>query len=299
MDGLMASSFLQDGSFDLNTPLLSSSAPSPTHDTCDPFTPRSARCALHYASVDLGELFSSTASFSSHAFDAAMPLSKFAYQHKSDRIDLLRDYSRPLTPTRRMAPSYPPLDLNYNTMLPVNLNQHGAPSISPMHDSMVDQCTMPQYLQSSPVCMSTPGRSMPASTLGGNHSMWLYNNDSPIMMFSTSYTPSPSPLKSMAHRHHSQSPSLTYSECSSDSRRRPIYEAQRRSLALQRQQQQEMMYRMQPQPGMGKMDLMFTDEEDVAGMQLRRQGRARNRCNVRGCTKTYQKREHLKRHQRA
>jgi hypothetical protein len=228
-----------------------------------------------------------------------MPICKFAYQHKNDRIDMPRDYSRPLTPTRRMAPSCPPLDLNYNTMLPVNLNQHGAPSISPIHDNMVDHYTMPQDLQSSPVCMSTPGRSMPASTLGCNHSMWLCNNDSPIMMFSTNYTPSPSPLNSMVHRHHSQSPSLTYSECSSDSRRRSIYEAQRRSLALQRQQQKEMMYRMQPQPGMGKMDLMSTDEEDVGGMQLRRQGRARNRCNVQGCTKTYQKREHLKRHQRA
>ncbi|KAH7347628.1 hypothetical protein B0T11DRAFT_143206 [Plectosphaerella cucumerina] len=317
MEALMDSSFNRDGSFDFNTPLLSSTASSPTYDACDPFTPRSGRSTPHGAPLDFGDSFSSTPSFSSHGspypFDQVMGMGKLSFQQqqhgKTNEMDMSIDYSMPLTPTRRVAPAFPTVDIDYNTMLQVNLNQHGLQTMSPTH-GMADHFTMSQDLQSSPFGMSTPGRSMPASTPGGNHHpMWPCNNDSPIMMFSTNYTPSPSPLRAMNHhRQQSQSPSPTGSRSSADSRRRPMYESvQRRSRALQQQQQQELMYRMHAQanamgcpPGMENNGTGSTDEEEGDTFVVNnRVGRPRERCCYDGCTKTYQKREHLKRHQRA
>lgn len=326
MDGLMDTSFNRDGSFDFNTPLLSSTASSPTYDACDPFTPRSGRSTPHGAPLDFGDSFSSTPAFSAHGspfpYDGMMNnMGKLALQHtKNDNMDMSIDYSMPLTPTRRMAApgSYNSIDIDYNTMLQVNLNQHGLPSMSPTHHhsgagNMVDHFAMHPDLQSSPFGMSTPGRSMPASTPGGNHhhSMWPSNNDSPIMMFGTTYTPSPSPLQAMGQRHQSQSPSPNGSRSSSGSRRSAVQEAQRRTLALQRRQhqqlqqhqhqQQEMMYRAQQQGVPVTMEHgISTDDEDAEALVLnRRVSRSREKCDYPGCAKTYQKREHLKRHQRA
>lgn len=300
MDHIVESGYMRDDSFDFNTPLLSSTASSPTYDSCDPFTPRSGRSSPHGSSVDFSESFSSNSSF---PFDQA-PTMKNPYS-KSESMDMPMQYSAsmPLTPSRRINHNnFHGMDLDYNTMLQVNLSQQCMPGMSPTHVNFADHYAMPQDLHSSPFNMPTPSRSLPSSTPGHGSNMWPCNNDSPILMFSNQDTPSPSPLRSMSVRRDSMSPSPSSAR---SSRRRPVYEAQRRTMALQKHQfdmlnrkRQDSMAGLPLSPT--RLDSQATDDEmDSMFMGSRVTPRARERCNFMGCTKTYQKREHLKRHQRA
>ncbi|KAG7110956.1 C2H2 type master regulator of conidiophore development BrlA like protein [Verticillium longisporum] len=207
--------------------------------------------------------------------------------------------SMPLTPSRR---HFSGMDIDYNTMLQATLNQQCMTTMSPVQATMMDQyASMPQDLQSSPFTMPTPSRSLPSSTPNHAVNMWPCN-ESPIMMFGNHGTPSPSPLQSMSMKRDHDSPSPPPSR---SYRRRTMTEAQRRTMALQRHQS-EMMYRSQhDSEAMAQLRSMKLDhhsgEDELDSVYVDRRvvPRPRERCDFMGCRKTYQKKEHLKRHQRA
>ncbi|CRK15257.1 hypothetical protein BN1723_010596 [Verticillium longisporum] len=223
------------------------------------------------------------------------------HYHRAGTMDMPLQYSAsmPLTPSRR---HFSGMDIDYNTMLQATLNQQCMTTMSPVQATMMDQyASMPQDLQSSPFTMPTPSRSLPSSTPNHAVNMWPCN-ESPIMMFGNHGTPSPSPLQSMSMKRDHDSPSPPPSR---SFRRRTMTEAQRRTMALQRHQS-EMMYRSQhDSEAMAQLRSMkldhhsAEDELDSVYVDRRVVPRPRERCDFMGCRKTYQKKEHLKRHQRA
>ncbi|KAL2755307.1 hypothetical protein ACRALDRAFT_2041702 [Sodiomyces alcalophilus JCM 7366] len=315
MDGIMDACFPRDESFDFTTPFLSSSASSPTYDSADPFTPRSGRSTPHGPSIDLGDSFSSNNSYSPHgsfSFEptAPMPMPKGHYNSKHGSIDSFQyPVPMPLTPTRQEhGHGFPGMDVDYNTMLQFTLEQQSMSNMSPTQTSMMGHhYPTQQVLQSSPFAMPTPSRSLHNSTPNNTASMWPCNSESPIVMFGPLHTPSPPPTQ-MARRG-DESPTMSPSS-RSYRRRGPMAEAQRTAMALQRYVNEKMrreqrdkelfsrykatkveQHHVRPKPKR-ELDTVLTDGEVLVPSP-------RERCNFAGCRKTYQKKEHLKRHQRA
>lgn len=324
MDGIMDACLARDGSFDFNTPFLSSSASSPTYDSADPFTPRSGRSTPHGSSFDMGDSFSSHGSYSPHGsftFEPTAPMSipKGSFHLKHEPMDSFQyPAPMPLTPTRQESQGFPGMELDYNTMLQFTLEQQAMSNMSPSQSGMMGHYPTQPVLQSSPFSMPTPSRSLPNSTPTNSttSSMWPCNSESPIAMFGPHHTPpSPSPtqLTPTMRRGDDESPTLSPSE-RSYRRRGPMVEAQRTAMALQRYVNEKMRREQQRDKALYSRYKSTKLEQGPGRAKPRREVDAhhavladgevlvpspRERCNFAGCRKTYQKKEHLKRHQRA
>lgn len=314
MESVMDACFARDGSFEFNPPLLSSSASSPTYDSADPFTPQSGRSTPHGSSVDIGDSFSSHSSYSPHGSFSfvdpppPMPMSKGHYNTRTGQVEMALPYSAsmPLTPTRQQS-GYSGMELDYNTMLQITLDQQCMPGMSPSHNGgMVDHYATPQDLQSSPFNMPTPSRSLPSSTPNNGGSMWP--SDSPIVMFGSHNTPSPSPAQLTPTKREGGSPTSPHSARSFQRHSRPMAEAQRTAMALQRYVNEKMRREQRDMAHYKavKMDQRHLhhskSKDDFDSVLVDRKvlvPSPRERCDFMGCRKTYQKKEHLKRHQRA
>ncbi|KAF6822019.1 C2H2 finger domain-containing protein [Colletotrichum plurivorum] len=238
----------------------------------------------------------------------------------------------PLTPSRRQSAGYGMEHLDYNTMLHVTLNSHCVPgmSSSPHHHSHqqqhqhqphahhhAEQYSLPQDLNSSPFVMPTPHRALPSSTPSNVQSIWSCSSESPIMMFGSESTPSTSPLQSAVAKREpgvpvavssaaasvvSHTPSSPMrspgSNCSGGGyhpRRKLFAEVQRKTMALQKNQGDMEALRQLRSIQVNQDGAVL----DCGAVKVRHVTPRRERCTYPECTKTFKRKEHLKRHFKA
>ncbi|TEA15847.1 C2H2 type master regulator of conidiophore development brlA [Colletotrichum sidae] len=330
--------FSFDGSMSVGTTTPSFSAASSVYDPTGPFTPRSGRSTPNNQSssstIDFDSSFSShgtSFSFDHHA--SASP--DRSYFPKPDKVDLglQMQYGQPntipLTPSRRQSAGYGMEHLDYNTMLHVTLNSQCVPGMSSPHHHQhhhqqqhhhhhhnhhnpVEQYTLPQDLSSSPFGMPTPHRSLPHHSTPSNvQSIWSVTSESPIMMFGSESTPSTSPLGSMPLKRESsinhspsplRSPPVTSAAAAAaaaayrqDSRRKLFAEVQRKTLALQKNQNDMEALRQLRSIQVNQDGAVL----DCGAVKVRHVAPRRERCTYPDCTKTFKRKEHLKRHFKA
>ncbi|OLN95233.1 hypothetical protein CCHL11_08164 [Colletotrichum chlorophyti] len=318
IDGIMESfapeaSFNFDGSMSCGTTTPSFSAASSVYDPNGPFTPRSGRSTPHdhsQSSLDFDSSFSSHGSFS---YDHASTQDHKGYFTKPEKVEIQMpmQYAStvPLTPSRRQSSGYGMEHLDYNTMLHVTLNSHCMPGMSSPHhhhhqhphQHHTEQYSLPQDLSSSPFVMPTPNRAHPNSTPSNAH-IWSCSSESPIMMFGSDATPSTSPLQSLPVKRettHSpaplRSPPSAASYRSAHDPRRKLFEVQRKTLALQ-QNQNDMEALRQLRSIQVNQDGSVLD---CGSVKVRHVAPRRERCTYKDCTKTFKRKEHLKRHFKA
>ncbi|KAI8208325.1 C2H2 type master regulator of conidiophore development brlA [Colletotrichum sp. SAR 10_65] len=330
MDGIMDSfhteaSFGFDGAMSVGTTTPSFSAASSVYDPNGPFTPRSGRSTPHdqssssQSTIDFDSSFSAHSSFS---FDHASTPDK-SYFPKPDKVEMgmPMQYAQsaiPLTPSRRQSAGYGSMDhLDYNTMLHVTLNSHCVPGMSSphhhnhqQHHHQEPQYALAQDLHSSPFVMPTPHRQLTSSTPSNVHqSIWSCSSESPIMMFGSDATPSTSPLQAMGavkrETTHSPSPlrssptsvaASAYRGAHSHGSRRQIFaEVQRKTLALQKNQNDMEALRQLRSIQVNQDGSVL----DCGSVKVRHVAPRRERCTYPDCTKTFKRKEHLKRHFKA
>ncbi|KAK1994334.1 hypothetical protein LX36DRAFT_614345 [Colletotrichum falcatum] len=327
-------SFHYDGSVSCGTTTPTFSAASSTYDPSDPYTPRSGRSTPHdHSGLD----FESFPSQSSFTFDHAASQEPKGYFHRPDKVEVQMpmQYASavPLTPSRRESPVYGmEQHFDYNTMLHVAINSHCMPGMSSPHHQHhqllqqqqqqqqqqhqhqqqahhnhhhhhhTEQYSLPQDLSSSPFGMPTPHRALASSTPSNAH-IWSCSSESPIMMFGNESTPSTSPLHSMTtsvKRETTNSPSPLQSPHSAgayrqDSRRKLFAEVQRKTLALQKTQNDMEALRQLRSIQVNQDGSLL----DCGSVKVRHVAPRRERCTYPDCTKTFKRKEHLKRHFKA
>ncbi|KAK2020462.1 hypothetical protein LX32DRAFT_734008 [Colletotrichum zoysiae] len=324
-------SFHYDGSVSCGTTTPSFSAASSTYDPNDPYTPRSGRSTPHdhHSSLDFESTFSSQSSFTfEHAAAASQEPKGYFHRHDKAEIQMPMQYASavPLTPSRRQSSGYGMEHLDYNTMLHVAINSHCMPGMSPPHHQHqhqhqlqqhqhqqhahhqhhqhhTEQYSLPQDLSSSPFVMPTPHRALASSTPSNAH-IWSCSSESPIMMFGNESTPSTSPLHSMTasvKRETTHSPSPLQSPPSAgayhrqDPRRKLFAEVQRKTLALQKNQNDMEALRQLRSIQVNQDGSVL----DCGSVKVRHVAPRRERCTYPDCTKTFKRKEHLKRHFKA
>ncbi|WQF82335.1 Putative Zinc finger C2H2-type [Colletotrichum destructivum] len=318
-------SFSFDGSVSCGTTTPSFSAASSVYDPNGPFTPRSGRSTPHdhHSSIDFDSSFSSQSSFS---FDHGPAQENKGYFHKPEKVEIQMPMqfapTVPLTPSRRQSSAYAMEHLDYNMMLHVTLNSHCMPAMSSPHHQHqqqsqqqqqpqqhhhqhhhAEQYSLPQDLSSSPFVMPTPHRG-PANSTPSNAHIWSCSSESPIMMFGNDSTPSTSPLHSMTggnvKRETTHSPSPLQSPPSAaayrqDPRRKLFAEVQRKTLALQKNQNDMEALRQLRSIQVNQDGSVL----DCGSVKVRHVAPRREKCNYPDCTKTFKRKEHLKRHFKA
>lgn len=298
--------FAFDGSISCGTTTPSFSAASSVYDPNGPFTPRSGRSTPHdhsQSSIDFDSSFSSHSSFT---FDNGSQQDHKGYFPKPEKaaIQMPMHYasSLPLTPSRRQSNGFGGMEqLDYNTMLHVTLNSHCMPGMSsPHHHHHTEQYSIQQDLGSSPFVMPTPHRTLPNATPSNAH-IWSCSSESPIMMFANDTTPSTSPLQSMTvKRETTHSPAPLHSSPAAaayrhDPRRKLFAEVQRKTLALQKNQNDMEALRQLRSIQVNQDGSVL----DCGSVKVRHVAPRRERCTYPDCTKTFKRKEHLKRHFKA
>ncbi|OHE94772.1 hypothetical protein CORC01_09879 [Colletotrichum orchidophilum] len=321
MEGIMDSfapetSFSFDGSMSCGTTTPSFSAASSVYDPNGPFTPRSDRSTPHdhsQSSIDFDPSFSSHSSFS---FDHAPSQDPKGYFPKPEEVKIqmpMQYASTHVTPSRRQSAGYGMEHLDYNTMLHVTLNSHCMPGMSSPHQHQhqhqhhqhhhTEQYSLHPELSSSPFVMPTPHRGLPSSTPSNAH-IWSCSSESPIMMFGNEATPSTSPLQAMhgaVKRETTNSPAPLRSPSSAaayhrqDPRRKLFAEVQRKTLALQKNQNDMEALRQLRSIQVNQDGSVL----ECGSMKVRHVAPRRERCTYPDCTKTFKRKEHLKRHFKA
>ncbi|GKT44515.1 C2H2 type master regulator of conidiophore development brlA [Colletotrichum spaethianum] len=313
-------SFNFDGSVSCGTTTPSFSAASSVYDPNGPFTPRSGRSTPHdhHSNIDFDSSFSSQSSFS---FDHGASQDHKGYFHKPEKVEIQMPMqfssNDSLTPSRRQSSGYGMEHLDYNTMLHVTLNSHCMPGMSSPHHHQhqqqqqqhhhhhhhhAEQYSLPQDLSSSPFVMPTPHRALHSST-PSNGNIWPCSSESPIMMFGNESTPSTSPLHSITtnvKRETTHSPSPLHSSPSAaayrqDPRRKLFAEVQRKTLALQKNQNDMEALRQLRSIQVNQDGSVL----DCGSVKVRHVAPRRERCTYPDCTKTFKRKEHLKRHFKA
>ncbi|GKT56434.1 zinc finger protein odd-paired-like [Colletotrichum tofieldiae] len=317
MDFAPEASFHFDGSVSCGTTTPSFSAASSNYDPNGPFTPRSGRSTPHdhHPNLDFDSSFSSQSSFS---FDHGASQDHKGYFHKPEKVEIQMPMqfasTDSLTPSRRQSSAYGMEHLDYNTMLHVTLNSHCMPGMSSPHHHQqqqqqhhhhhhTEQYSLPQDLSSSPFVMPTPHRALPNSTPSNAH-IWSCSSESPIMMFGNESTPSTSPLHSITasnvKRETTHSPSPLHSSPSTaaycqDPRRKLFAEVQRKTLALQKNQNDMEALRQLRSIQVNQDGSVL----DCGSVKVRHVAPRREKCTYPDCTKTFKRKEHLKRHFKA
>ncbi|KXH45050.1 hypothetical protein CSIM01_01179 [Colletotrichum simmondsii] len=316
-------SFSFDGSMSCGTTTPSFSAASSVYDPNGPFTPRSGRSTPHdhsQSSIDFDASFSSHSSFT---FDHAPSQDHKGYFPKPDEVKIqmpMQYASTHVTPSRRQSAGYGMDHIDYNTMLHVTLNSHCMPGMSSPHPHQqqhqhqqhhhhhAEQYSLHPELSSSPFVMPTPHRGLPSSTPSNAH-IWSCSSESPIMMFGNEATPSTSPLQAM-HGGNSSAvkrettdspiPRLTPPSAAAyhhrqDPRRKLFAEVQRKTLALQKNQNDMEALRQLRSIQVNQDGSVL----ECGSMKVRHVAPRRERCTYPDCTKTFKRKEHLKRHFKA
>lgn len=317
VEGIMDSfasegSFVFDGSMSVGTTTPSFSAASSVYDPTGPYTPRSGRSTPQDASsqstIDFDSSFSSHSSF---GFDHG-PTPDKSYFPKPDKVEMgvpMHQYAQstiPLTPSRRQSSGYGMDHLDYNTMLHVTLNSHCVPGMSSSphhHHQHHDGLSLSQDFNSSPFGMPTPHRALPNSTPSNVQSIWSCSSESPIMMFPNESTPSTSPVQMGVKRETTHSPSPlrspptsgAYRMHSQGSRRQLFAEVQRKTLALQKNQNDMEALRQLRSIQVNQDGSVL----DCGAVKVRHVAPRREKCTYPECTKTFKRKEHLKRHFKA
>ncbi|GJC83596.1 hypothetical protein ColLi_06434 [Colletotrichum liriopes] len=303
MDFAPEASFHFDGSVSCGTTTPSFSAASSNYDPNGPFTPRSGRSTPHdhHPNLDFDSSFSSQSSFS---FDHGASQDHKGYFHKPEKVEIQMPMqfasTDSLTPSRRQSSAYGMEHLDYNTMLHVTLNSHCMPGMSSPHHHQqqqqqqhhhhhhTEQYSLPQDLSSSPfqrTHLVLQQRKPDHDVRQRVHALDFSLHSITASNVKRETTHSPSPL-------HSSPSTAAYCQ---DPRRKLFAEVQRKTLALQKNQNDMEALRQLRSIQVNQDGSVL----DCGSVKVRHVAPRREKCTYPDCTKTFKRKEHLKRHFKA
>lgn len=272
--------FETDFPFDLEDSFSPSTGTSFSSESCyEPFTPTTtSRRSTPHDHIDFNDGPFYTAAPEHHSLGMT-PLSPMfdSVKPEPDQLSFTTETVLPSTPMRKMER---PFDIDQ--MLD---STHISGNVVPSHFAM--GTISPEGTSMAPApYMMTPTRSLSTGAEFADPSTWNMTQESPIAFFHPVASSAPlqrhsqSPLGNVHNPYSLQSNGASPSNRFRVQRKMALHEAQRQNCQLQRAH----MRTTRTKPGRGEHGTM-----EIAG-------KAKAKCDYPGCSKAYQRNEHLKRH---
>lgn len=274
--------FDMDESFSPSTGTSFSSVSSES-SAYEPFTPTSRRSTPNeLLDFNDGPFYTAAPEQRSLALTPPSPMANFMFEsikQEPDQMSFTTENVLPSTPMRRIERPF-----DFEQMLEATTQMPS--TVTPSHSFGMGTMS-PEGLSMAPApYMMTPTRSLSASNDFAEPSAWSIPQESPVAFFhpvgpSTQLERhSQSPLNNLHNPYSLQSNGTSPSNRFRIQRKMALHDAQRQSCQLQRVQIRTSRTR--------------TGRREPGSVEVA--GKAHARCDYEGCTKAYQRNEHLKRH---